>query len=447
MPAGKILYNSLYWKCLQFGSSVLLNILIARVLQASVSAELYYVVYLFSGCLVIFTMGLDIGFSYFLPRAALSRRMTGRLIAGVTLLALVVCIPVFAFWYNPGAAVLLDRSRLLWYAALHITGGLLTTLYGTVLTAYGRNELASKVALVFNVLTGAGCMAAVWLPGDGSSLARTVFAIWFGGSFFQGVGCLWLAAKVSRRSTQGGGRDEEQNDPQRQVTIRRVLRFSLGAFVINFLFFAAARTGLYLLPYRTGRAELGNYIQSYKLVEYLGNLTLFLYYPVIALVAGANQERMKQRLLFLVRLSNTLVLVCSILALSTGYWLFPVVFGNSYPDMYRIFCGFVPGLFATCSSSFFTAWYYGTGLLRVNATSAVIQLIVMIVGFYLFPPGWGTALAFSLSGLCSLGYDLLIFRRYYPWTMADIGIVHVSDLGEVRTFLQKLLRGKMAGEA
>ena len=432
MPAGKILYRSLYWKSLQFMASFFLNIVIARTFRSAITAEFYYLVYLLSGCISLFTMGLDISISYFLPRSAISPATAGRLILSATVLALLVCLPLLALWVHPSQFPDLDRPRILIFAALQIAGGLLTTLSGTLFTAFGRNDLPAKLAFILNTTLVIGCLSGSRIftnPG----IVHWLFAAWFGFSFLQGIVLFLLADHrygIFRARTQAAS--------PAPIHLRDILRFSFAAFIINFIFFLGSRLTLYLMPYRIGPAAQGNYIQAYKLVEYMGLLMSFLYYPVIVLVAGTAMEKMQQTILLLVRLSNTVVLLFSIAVLALGWWVFPLIFGPSFGNVYRIFTGFIPGLFAVCSSGFFTAWYFGSGHIKFNGFSAGIQLVAMLAGFFIFPAPFGTALAFSLASLLSLGYDLVVFRKFCQWSVRDVLFIRSSDWETIRSILKKL---------
>jgi len=465
-PAGKILYGSLQWKCLQFLASFFLNVVIARTFRSAITAEFYYLVYWLSLCITLFTMGLDISISYFLPRNAISPVAAGRLILAAVGLALLVCLPLLALLYRPAQFPDLDRSRILVFSALQITGGLLTALSGTLFTAYGRNDLPSKIACILNLALVIGFSITARIQA-GTQLVHGLFGAWFLGSFVQGLFLFILADRrygILRTRPTPVVKDASGSFPTppaanaasgsfptfaaadapsarpsgSHIPLRDILRFSITAFLINFIFFLASRLSLYLIPFRLGPTGQGNYIQAYKLVEYMGLLMSFLYYPVIVLVAGTDIEKMKQYILFLVRLSNTVVLLFSIAILSLGWWAFPAIFGPSFGRVYGIFTGFIPGLFAVCSSGFFTAWYFGSGHIKYNGISAGIQWIAMLAGFFIFPAPRGTALAFSLASLLSLGYDLLVFRRFLRWSPGDILFVRRSDLGTIRHFLRRL---------
>jgi O-antigen/teichoic acid export membrane protein len=427
MAVGKVLYKGLYWKILQFLTSFIINIILTRSFQSIISAEFYAMVYILSLGISFFTLGLDISLNYYLSRKEISPAMAGRIIVFIVVLALLVCLPLLYLFYQPSRYPDLRLSQLLLFSAFNITGGLLTTLSGTLFTAYGRNYLPAMISFIANLIVivlslGINSMS------SGSAVVGSLFQVYFLFSFLQG-GFLFL---LSMRLYAGRGQSGDGDNGR--VGAMELLRYSFSAFVINFIFFAGARLGVYLLPYRVSPADQGNYIQAYKIVEYMGVLISVIYYPFIALVAGEDREKMKERVLFLVRLSNTLVLLAGVFILACGWWLFPLVFGRSFDRMYEIFIGFLPGLFAVCSSTFFTAYYFGSGRLKYNLISACIQFAGLPAFFFLFVHNgnvMGAAFAFSLSVLGSLGYDMLVFRRSFPYSLRDILLIRAADVSRI----------------
>jgi O-antigen/teichoic acid export membrane protein len=178
-------------------------------------------------------------------------------------------------------------------------------------------------------------------------------------------------------------------------------------------------------------------------VEYLGYVTAFFYYPVVTLAAGNDGAATKEKILLLVRLSNTLVLLVSIGCILFGSRVFPLVFGSSFGGMSAIFWGFIPGMFAVCSSSFLTAWYFGTGELRYNLFSAIIQLATALLLYFVLTPFWGVrgaALAYSGGALASFGYDCWIFRRFHQFRLRDLLWIRPADWRQVWNFSGQLFR-------
>jgi O-antigen/teichoic acid export membrane protein len=216
------------------------------------------------------------------------------------------------------------------------------------------------------------------------------------------------------------------------------------SFITNFVFFLGGRIALYLLPYRVPAADLGNYIQVYKIVEYMSMVAAFLYYPFITLVATEDRDKMNEKVLMLVRLSNTAVLLVTLLILGLGPFLFPFVFGPTFSQMHSIFPWFIPGLFAVCSSNFFTAWYFGAGHVRYNLTSACLQMGAAILLFFLLTPAWGVrgaAMGYSGAALLSMAYDCRLFKKFYPYKPADLLLIQRNDWRILRTFTGRGLKG------
>jgi O-antigen/teichoic acid export membrane protein len=422
MTIGQNLYKSIYWKILQLCLSFSINLFLTRRFQSALSAEFYSLVYILSLCASFFTLGLDIGLNYYLSRQQISPRAACRIIAVVTILALLISLPLLALFARSGRAPDFPLRQLLFFSACYIAGVLLTTLSGTLFTAYGRNFMVAKYSFGINLVLAA-LVFSVPVFFSGHRVVESLFFLYFSFSFLQGMSLYIMA--VIRYTVNAVDR------PSQPVGIRAILRYSFAAFATNFIFFLAGRLCIYLLPYRVSAADLGNFIQAYKLVEYLSLVASFLYYPFIALVAGQQAAKAKDRLLlFLVRLSNTAVLAFCLLMIVTGKTLFPFVYGHSFDRMYGIFLYFIPGLFPVCSSTFFTAYYYGAGRLKYNFISGCIQLLTVFVLFFLLTGIFGirgAALAFSLASIASMAYDCVIFRKGTPFGFPDLFLMQRAD--------------------
>jgi O-antigen/teichoic acid export membrane protein len=434
MAIGKILYKSFYWRAFQWGSSFVVNILFARMLRASLSAELYSLVYLFSIFTGFFTLGLDVGLNYFISRGELSPALARKIIGGVTGMAVVIS-PLLLF---VGHGLIRDPDislqRLLLFSVCQIGGTLLVALSGAFFTAFGQNHIPAKIGCFFNVLIAVLALAENRIY-HGRQAIDNLFLLYFLLSLGQGI-VLFLLTERYR-----GGRGE---DGKKNVSPVFLLRYCSMSFITNFVFFLGGRVALYLLPYHVPASDLGNYIQVYKIVEYMSMIAAFLYYPFIALVATEERDKMNEKALMLVRLSNTGVLLVTLLILILGPFLFPFVFGPSFGQMSGIFLWFIPGLFAACSSTFFTAWYFGAGHVRYNLVSACLQMGAAVLLFFLLTPAWGVrgaAISYSAAALLSMSYDCLLFRKFYRYKLADLLLMQRNDWHILRTFKGKWVKG------
>ncbi len=428
----------MYWKVLQLGLSFFINLFLTRHFQSSISAEFYSFVYLLSLFASFFTLGLDIGLNYYLSRLQISARAACQIIAAVTMLALLISLPLLTILYRPVRYPDLSRSQWLFFSGCQIAGVLLTSLSGTLFTAYGRNYRPSQYSFGIN-LALAVLVFTVPIFYHGSLVVEKLFFLYFSFSLLQGV-ILYVVAAVRYWGRTG----VDAMRTGQTVGIRDILRYSFMAFITNFIFFVGGRLCIYLLPYRVDAADQGNYIQAYKLVEYMGLIASFLYYPFIALVAGQTEGKTKDRLLlFLVRLSHTAVLVFSLFMLVAGKTLLPFVYGHSFDRMYGIFICFIPGLFPVCSSTFFTAYYYGAGQLKYNFISGCIQLTTIFILFFVCTSLGGVrgaAIAFSLGSIASMAYDCIVFRKVTLYRVRDLLLVNGADGRLVLDFFRQWRR-------
>jgi O-antigen/teichoic acid export membrane protein len=431
MAMMRILYKSFYWKILQFVTSFIVNIIFVRIFRSSISAEFYSLVYTFSLAIAFFSFGMDIGLNFYLSKRQISLVTANRIIILALILALSVSLPLIRLFIRPSGYPSLTMGYLMLFAGLYIAGGLLTALSGAIFTAHNQNHIPSQTGFVFNALMIVLALATNSLFAR-HSVIPILFIIYFIASFAQGFFLFlyswWIYTRVYIKPLQVA------------IPFQQILKFSFSAFVINFIFYAGSRLSLYLIPYEMLPADRGNYIQAYKLVEYVGLSAAFVYYPFMNLAAGEDKKKIDAIVQFLVRLSNSLVLAFGIFAAACGWWLFPFIFGRSFDRVYPIFLWFLPGLFAVCSSTFFTAYFFGRGRLTYNFVSACILMGAMAAFYFPLMKRWGgsgAALAFSLATLLSLWYDIGRFGKLVNYRVSDILFVGKTDLATIRLFFKR----------
>lgn len=447
MAIAKILYKSFYWKVWQFFSSFLLNIIFVRTFQSVVSAEFYSLVYLLSLAISFFSFGMDIGLNYYLSKKRLRPATAHFIILVATALALAVCLPLMSLFFQPSRFPGISLQKLLLFSSFQIAGGLLATLSGALFTANHQNFIPARIGSIFNGIVIAVSVV-LNLSYAREEVIQCLFAVYFLFAFLQGLFLFvfsWRLYSVRRQDPRNS--QDALNSatmalpaPATWVRLEEVIRFSFMAFIANFIFFTASRLSLYLMPYSMSLPDQGNYIQAYKIVEYAGLASSFIYYPFVAMVAGQDRVKMGEIVVFLVRLSNSFALLFSMFILASGWWLFPFLFGNSFDRIYSVFIRFIPGLFAVCSSTFFTAYYFGGGSTRINLISACI-LFASMGGLYFPLVKWGgpngAALAFSAATLLSLLYDIILFRRSFDLRIGDVLLLRKADIRKIAFFVRQ----------
>lgn len=431
MHHARILYKSFYWKALQFLVSILVNILFVRLLQPVITAEFYSLLYLLSISVVFFSFGFDIGINFFLAKKEISPEAVNTIIVGIVLVALCISLPILYLIYQPAIYTTISPKNFIFLSALYISGNLLSLLCGTIFTANGKNYLPSIVSFI------AGCIMLIGITIIQKLLAHreainTIFPVYFLLYFLQGLVLFVYSSYTFCK--------KNWFKYETITKLKSILKFSLFAFIINFMFFLATKLCILMMPYWIDAGKIGNFIVAFKIVEYFQTVVSFLYYPFIAIVALNDSKKIELTVLMLVRFSNTFILVFCLFIIFTGKFLLPFLFGKSFNEIYYIFIWLIPGLFTASISTFYTAYYFGTGYLKYNFRSALIQAISTFGFFLLFIKllgVYGTALSFSLASTMSLLYDALIFKKFLKYKIHDILFVNRSDIPHLYSVLKR----------
>jgi len=197
MPIAQNLFRNFYWKSFQFIISFIINVVLVRWFQSSISGEFYSFIYLLSICVFIFTLGFDISINYFLARRQLKLRSAYLVMFGMVALALLICLPVIRQIVLRGNYPQLEASRFLLYASLYIAGNLFSVFAGAVFNAFEQGYQPAKLSAIVNavmlllaVVLSLNLDRAVWIG--------RIFMVYFAFSFLQGILILvWSAFRFS----------------------------------------------------------------------------------------------------------------------------------------------------------------------------------------------------------------------------------------------------------
>jgi O-antigen/teichoic acid export membrane protein len=431
MPTAQILFKSFFWKVLQNLTSVAVSIIFARKLHSSGLASFYSLVYILSLASGFFTLGLDVGLNYFLSKRKISLGKARSFILWTVLTGTILSAALIPVVSGHTLFEGFEIRLLAIFALLSVSGNLLTTLSSSIFAARGKYYWPAIVSLAVN------CVIIVFgFASSGSGVLQKLTLLYFLCSFLQGL--LLFGLSFYRTSL-------EWRDLEGDAGIRTILRFSISAFMINFLFFAGMRLTVYLTPYWVDSSSAGNYLLVFRIMEYLQAIVSFVYFPFMALVAGSDKNTRENQVLFMIRLSNTFVLMLLVVILAGGSYIFPWLFGPSFDKARQIFIECSPGLFAACASTFFTAYFFGTGRLQVNFRSAMILFSSMLLFSVILVPRLqvaGAAIAFSGANILSFIYEAIIFNKLWEFRFVDILLADGADL---RKSADSLLRATRAG--
>ncbi|MEP6512840.1 MAG: polysaccharide biosynthesis C-terminal domain-containing protein [Parafilimonas sp.] len=420
----RLLLQSIFWRGLYFFSLLLVNIFLSRYLQAAGTGNLYFITIIFSFMQVVLSLSFDAGIIYFASGQIIERnKLTGiivswSLISGIVMIALVYLFFVFE---SPYPDSLLKPCCI--YAFCYVAGMSLmnytTALFYTQDNFVLPNFLISLVNFLF----------IFFIPGKekapSAAEAEKIIYYFFAVFLVQGI-VVFLSYLFKNRNTSSFG------FPTR-VETGAFFRYSITALAANVIFFLVYRIDYLFVnasPVCTA-ADLGNYIQVSK----LGQMMLVVPQIVASVVfprtaSGVAREEMNKSIQIIARLFSQLYLTIFLFVAFFGKSFFILVFGESFNKMQAPMLLLIPGIFSISVLALLSAYFSGKGNVQVNVRGAILALIVMITGDFIFVPFYGIAAAAAISTISytvNLAYSMMQFYKDYSiswieflrWKKAD----------------------------
>ncbi len=426
MHTGRILLQSILWRGLYYVSAFIINILIARHFQASVSGTVYYISSIYAIVLLLCSFSLESGIIYFSAKNKIPAASLFNFSIAWSCIAGLFTFFIVRFFFN-GQFREIEPGLMIISAVLFITGNLLTTYCSGFFYAAG-NYMVPNIIFITGTL-----ISIILIPFNGSSVLPAIndqnyFYVYFSIFFVQGL-CMAVAAwfiyiKTIRFSLLSF------------ANLKMLFRYCALAFLGNVIFFLLYRVDYYFVEKFCTAPELGNYIQVSKLVHLFFILPTILAGAVFPITAGGRKEAINGLLTLLSRAVFLMYSLTCILLAIAGKWLFPFVFGESFNDMYLPFLWLIPGILSLSGIFTLTAYFAGKDRIKVNITGSVYALLVIIAGDIIFIPGYGIQAAAAISSLGYIVYQVYIiavFKKEYQIAVADFFIFRSSDLKNIKT--------------
>lgn len=433
MQVTRTLLQTVLWRGLYYVTAFIINIVIARHFQASVSGTVYYISSIYALVVLLSSLSLESGIIYF---AAKKEIMVARLFNFSILWSLVIGVVTFlvACFFFEGAYQGISANLLVLSAVLYISGNLLITYCSGFFYASNNFRVPNII-----IITGT-IILIVLIPYGGRSVIPAItdenyFYIYFISFFVQGI-CLAIAAKIKYIKT---GILQFLSVAE----FKLLFRYCALAFMGNIIFFLLYRIDYFFVEKYCTAEQLGNYIQVSKLVHLFFILPTILASAVFPITAGGQKEDINKLLTLLSRSIFFLyVFACLILAI-TGKWLFPVVFGESFTAMYQPFLWLIPGILSLSGIFTLTAYFAGKNRIKINITGSAYALVIILIGDIIFIPKYGINAAAVISSLGYIIYQVYIisvFKKEYPCSVADFFIFKLRDWQQIKQRISASLK-------
>jgi|KBSMisStandDraft_5_1062788.scaffolds.fasta_scaffold00624_6 O-antigen/teichoic acid export membrane protein len=418
-----------------FASSLVLNILIARYYQASLSGWIYYIINFYTFILLLLSLSLESGIGYFVSKKDIS---ASRLLNFSMLWTVVAGAFVFVlfYWRRGDTSAGISHPLYLFSALCYVCGNLLITYCSNLFYAEKNFWLPNCLLVGINIILILLVIPfGIWFPFllEGE---RYLF-IYFFGFLLQGL-LLPIVFKLRYLPTWEGKLPSVEE-------FKKLLRYCLAAFTGNVIFFLLYRIDyIFVKKYCTAQ-DLGNYIQVSKLGQMFILLPIIFASAIFPLTAGGQREEVNHVLKIMTRILLVLLGSCCLVLALTGNWLFPFVFGESFSRMYKPFLLLIPGILALSSLNPLAAYYAGKNRLGVNVKGSVFALMVIIAGDIIFIPRFGTQAAAAVSSLGYMVYYfyvLRIFTHEYQASIGEFYLIRSSDFRWLKTLILESIEKK-----
>ena len=429
MQTGRILLQSMLWRGLYFVSAFVINILLARHFQASVSGVVYYISSIYALVLLIASLSLESGIIYFSAKHEIpADRMFNSSIAWSFIIGLSTFFTV-RFFFNK-AYDGLPPDLIIISATFFITGNLLIT-YCSAFFYAANNFIIPNIIIITGTV-----ILIVLIPYNGQSVLPAItnqnyFYLYFSIFLLQGL-CMAAAARLKFiKKTAFIFLSLKQ--------FKILFRYCARAFVANIIFFLLYRVDYFFVEKYCTPQALGNYIQVSKLVHLFFILPTILASVVFPITAAGHNDGIDKLLTLLSRLLFTVYMLACILLAIIGKWLFPVVFGNSFSDMYLPFLCLMPGILSLSGIYTLAAYFAGKNRIVINIKGAVYALIVIVTGDLVFIPKYGiqaAAITSTAGYMVYQAYMIAVFKKEYQLAIADFFVFKISDFIKIKSSIR-----------
>lgn len=256
--------------------------------------------------------------------------------------------------------------------------------------------------------------------------------LYFGGFLLQGV-LLTIAFFIISGTVQ------KVILPGRKL-ISGIFRYAFQALGANLLFFLLYRIDYWFVERYCTAADLGNYIQVSKLGQ------VFLIIPMMVASAvfpvSADKKRnisgFKQSILKISRVLTSVSLAACMVLAALGYWLFPLIYGPTFNNMYIPFLLLIPGILSLNTLSILSAFFAGQNKVWVNLAGAILGLLAIIILDTAFIPHYGivaAALISSIGYLINMLFSVAHFKKGQHIGFAEFFYFNYKEFREIKNHL------------
>lgn len=405
MQLTRSLNSHVIWKTLGLGIQFVITICLSRMLGAAESGSFFYFISWLSFFILIGSGGLDSAITYFIASGIIpQKRLLFITVAWMLLVSLIFYFLGIVFSDQIQFLKSFPENGLL-YGFIFIVGQLAINYFTAFFYGEQRYVLPSQLILFANL-----AYAILLIIADYTDIAifTHLFLI---KTYILSVAIQGLAMAIfysfypaiKKQTADTGIRD-----------YKKLFSYGFMAFCANVFFFAATRIDYWLLnKFSVSDTDIGNYIQVSRIVQ------LFQIFPAMLAAyffpkTAASGDKIIPYFTILIRWFIIINVILVLPVVFGGAYLFPLIFGSGFSQMYFLFLLYLPGLISLAVLSVIATYFAGVNKVSVNMQLSLVTLVIVFIGNGFFINKYGvkaSAFISSIAYLSSCIIGLFIFSK------------------------------------
>jgi O-antigen/teichoic acid export membrane protein len=433
MKFKQILISSAVWRGAYFASLFLLNIIIARYLQAAATGWIYYITNYLLLLVMLASLNLEQGILFSASRKTIaSNKLASLALTWCLLIAVTLSLFIFFFYKDPGAGITL--YQFIFFVTCYSSGLMLTNFFSSLFYARQNYILPNGIMVITNFIVCLWIIIARQVESP-ESLRQKTLLLFFANFLVQGI-AIAVSYYIVNRSTVPWQLPAYD-------TLKPLFRYSVFGLAINIVLFLLYRVDYWFVKNQCAvctPTDLGNYIQVSKIAQIFLMLPAVVTSAVLPATAAGYSQQVIVLLQPLSRIFSGLYLIILALVAAFGYWLFPFIYGNTFTHMYMPFLLLIPGVLSLPLTSILVSYNAGQNKLATNFKAGLVAMAIIIPGDIIFIPRFGieaAALVSSIGYIANLAYLLAAFKKEQPAGAYRFFIPRKSDFLKLPALLWK----------
>ncbi|HEY4876316.1 MAG TPA: polysaccharide biosynthesis C-terminal domain-containing protein [Puia sp.] len=427
MELRRLIFQNILWRGLYFISAFILNIVVARLLNADGSGEVFYIINNLSLTLLVIGLSLESGATYYIAKHEIDNSKIAFFLFFWSLIGTAISILFFHWIINDSVYISNFRWEYITGCVCYISGFLFITYFSALFFAKHDFFVSNFILFCVNLLM----IAFFILTNNQSFIHQHFIIIYFSSFLLQGLALMliYFFKNVSFKNIKFLSGAE----------FKKLFSYSLLALLSNLIFFLVYRVDYWFVKKFCTESDLGNYIQVSKIGQMffvLPSIIGSVIFPIIS----AGQQQVKTKLKAIALALLLLYFVLCVILIAAGKWLFPHIYGNSFEKMYSPFLFSIPGILSLSMLYPFTAYFSGKKRIDINLKGALLALVLIVAGDIIFIPRYGisgAALISSFGYILYQFYVMFFFAKEYKVSVASLFSVSSGELNKLYSIIVK----------